>query len=94
MQGAIFSPSIHGHNRTAIHGSLRNTTTTDGGSADIAYVQGWTVVGQCRSSCRGANICPSIHGHSSHRHPWLLAEYRPSMDIKKADKSAFLLAMF
>jgi len=24
----------------------------------------------------------SIHGHSSHRHPWLLVTYRPSMDIK------------
>jgi hypothetical protein len=34
-----------------------NTTCTDVGSADIAYVQGWTVVGQCRSNCRGAYIC-------------------------------------
>jgi hypothetical protein len=37
-------PSIHGHNRTAIHGSLRNTTAMDGGSADFA----------------GAKICPSF----------------------------------
>ncbi len=29
-------------------------TYTDVGSADIAYVHGWTVVGQRRSSCRGA----------------------------------------
>ena len=41
------------------------TTAMDGGSAGFAYVHGWTVVGQrictgrtvlgqCRSSCRGA----------------------------------------
>ncbi len=42
-----FQPAIHGHNRTAIPGSLRYTTTTEGGSVDIA----------------GANIHPSIHGH-------------------------------
>ena len=43
------APYLHpcGHIRTAIPGSLRYTTTMDGGSADIA----------------GANICPSIHGH-------------------------------
>jgi hypothetical protein len=35
------------HIRIAVPGSLRDTTTTDGGSADIA----------------GANICQSIHGH-------------------------------
>jgi len=35
------------HIRIAIPGSLRYTTTTDGGSADIA----------------GANICQPIHGH-------------------------------
>jgi hypothetical protein len=38
-----------------------NTTYTDAGSADIAYVHGWTVVGQCRSSeavCRGAKYLP------------------------------------
>jgi hypothetical protein len=40
-----------GHRRTAIHGSLRHTTTTDGGSADVA----------------GADICPPIHGHKKTR---------------------------
>jgi hypothetical protein len=40
--------------RHAIAGRAVNTTYTDVGSADIAYVQGWTVVGQRRSSCRGA----------------------------------------
>ena len=49
----------------ALHGSLRHTTTMDGGSADIAYAHGWALVEQCRSNCRGANICPYIHGHSS-----------------------------
>ncbi len=48
MQGSIFCQSFHGHNRTAIHGSLRNTTTKDGGSAGIA----------------GANICQSFPGHN------------------------------
>ena len=43
--------------RPAIAGHALNTTYTDVGSADIAYVHGWTVVGQCRSNCRGANIC-------------------------------------
>ena len=83
-RGANICPAIRSHIRTAIPGSLRYTTTTDGGSADIA----------------GANICPAIHGHIrtavpgslrytahpwpySHRRPWLIAIYRPSMDIKK-----------
>jgi len=43
-------PSFHGHIRTAFPGSLRYTTTTDGGSADIA----------------GANICPSFPGAVAH----------------------------
>jgi hypothetical protein len=47
LQGANICPPILGHIRTAIPGSLRHTTTMDGGSADIA----------------GAHICPSIHGH-------------------------------
>jgi hypothetical protein len=40
----------------------------DGGSADNV----------------GANVFPSIHGHSQQHHPWFLAAYCPSMDIKKA----------
>ncbi|MFV9616475.1 MAG: hypothetical protein ACNYZG_10995, partial [Gammaproteobacteria bacterium] len=39
--------------RHAIVGHAVNTTYKDVGSADIAYVHGWTVVGQCRSNCRG-----------------------------------------
>jgi len=37
----------------------------DGGSAGFAYVHGWTVVGQCRSSeavCRGAKTCHAAYG--------------------------------
>ena len=64
--------------RHDIAGHAVNTTYTDVGSADIAYVHGWTVVGQCRSSeavCRGANIChpckldssiPAADGPASH----------------------------
>ena len=63
-------------------GSLRNTTTMDGGSVDMT----------------GAYIYPSIHGYNRTAFtymdvgyednagavifPWLLAEYHPSMDIK------------
>ncbi len=35
---------------------------SDVGSAENAYVHGWTVVGQRRSSCRGAIFSHSIHG--------------------------------
>jgi len=74
-----------GNGHTVIPGSLCYTTTTDGGSADIA----------------GANICPPIHGHThttfpgslchtahpwayAHHLPWLSVPYRPSMGIKNA----------
>ena len=45
--------------------ATRHTTTSDGGSADIASLHGCNLLGQCRSYCRGANICPSIPGHAS-----------------------------
>ncbi len=44
-------------------GSNFQPTTMDGGSADIASLHGCNLVGQRRSSCRGANICPSFPGH-------------------------------
>ncbi len=66
--GAIFSPSFHGHIRTAIPGSLHYTTTTDGGSAENAW----------------SNFQPVLPWTYSHRHPWLLAIYLPSLDIKEA----------
>jgi hypothetical protein len=47
LQEQISARPSMGIRRTTIHGSLRHTTTTDGGSADIA----------------GANIRPPISGH-------------------------------
>ena len=43
--------------RHAIAGHAVNTTYTDVGSADIASLHGCNLLGQCRSNCRGANIC-------------------------------------
>ena len=37
-----------------------NTTTTDGGSADIASLHRCNLVRQCRSNCRGAIICAYV----------------------------------
>ena len=42
-----------------------NTTYMDVGSADIAYVHGWTVVGQC--ICAWLKIAPCIF-HTPHIH--------------------------
>jgi len=41
-------------------GSLRNTTAVDGGNADIASLHGCNLLGQRRSSYRGANVYPSM----------------------------------
>ncbi len=60
-------------NRKHLAETRRESTCTDVGNADIAYVHGWTVVGQCRSSeavCRGANIY----------HPWGLGIRIPAAD--------------
>ena len=40
--------------RHVIAGHAVNTTYTDGGSADIGYVHGWTVVGQ--RICTGRTV--------------------------------------
>ena len=56
MHGAIFSrPTWQG-----LH--FRHPWRSDVESKKNAYVYGWTVVvGQCRSNCRGAVFCHSIH---------------------------------
>jgi hypothetical protein len=80
------APYLHPcrHRRTAIPGSMRHMTTMDGGNADIAYCHGRQIVEQCRSNCRGANICPPIHGHTASpslapcgidRHGWWKCRY-------------------
>jgi hypothetical protein len=53
-------------NRELLSETRSEPTYTDVGNGDIAYVHGWTVVGQCRSNCRGANI---RHPWGSHPHP-------------------------
>ena len=57
-------------------GSLQHTPAMDGGSADIA----------------GSKYLPAHPCASSHRHPWLLATYRPSMDI--TTPPSWLLAQY
>jgi hypothetical protein len=43
-----------------------NTTYTDNvGSADIASLHGCNLLGQRRSSCRGAKTCHAAYGHSN-----------------------------
>ncbi|MBU2569665.1 MAG: hypothetical protein KJ725_06430, partial [Gammaproteobacteria bacterium] len=37
----------------------RNLIAMDGMNADFALRHGWRVLGQCRSNCRGAKICPA-----------------------------------
>jgi hypothetical protein len=44
--------------RKPIHGAWRRLNAKDGVNADFALRQGWRVLGQCRSNCRGAKICP------------------------------------
>ncbi len=68
-----------GVRRTAIHGSLRHTTTTDGGSADIA----------------GANICQSIPGHKKSAKyavkPRIISHYRFNAKSRKPFLQRFIL---
>jgi len=43
----------------------------DGMNADFALRHGWRVLGQCRSNCRGAKICPAADTcQSSHQTPF------------------------
>ena len=62
------------HESGATTTTRRETTCMDGGCADIAYVHGWavveqcictgrTVLGQCRSYCRGAVAEEQISAH-------------------------------
>ncbi len=68
----------------AVHMRCPSTTTTDGGSADIASLHGCNLLGQCRSYCRAANICPSIHGHMhcpTTCYPWQYSPTRRTLSL-------------
>ena len=54
-----------------------NTTYMDVGSADIASLHGCNLLGQCRSYCRGANICRPCRLDCS-VHATVNLEYRKS----------------
>ena len=60
-----------------MYARMPHPTTIDGGSAGFAYVHGWTVVGQrictgrtvvgqCRSYCRGAIAEEQKTGHATY----------------------------
>ncbi len=66
MHGAIFSPSIHGHNRIAF---LAPCGIRPPRMVEVQILQEPT------------SVRPSLDITASPS--WLLAEYRPSLDIKK-----------
>ena len=57
-------------NRKHLAETRHEPTYTNVGNADIASLHGCNLLGQCRSYCRGANIC----------HPWGLGIRIPAAD--------------